>query len=291
MKEADSIQTETGQAGDVPRLALVNDIAGFGRCSTTVALPIISLMGVQACPVPTSILSNHLGFPLHYLDDYTPHMREYFEIWHRLDLSFDGLYCGFLSNVKQASIVEEFLALFHPAMFLLDPCLGDHGKLYSTITDEHCRKLKKLAARAHILTPNLTEACLLTDTDYRESWSDRELELLCGKLCQLCPNAKIVITGIVRKGNFLNLIIDHSAKGAHPISACIRPRAGAPRPGTGDIFASILAADALYKRDFGASVKKAAYFVALCIQTSEKAGIPVQEGVIFERCLKELLLP
>lgn len=275
---------QTGR-GSIPRLAMINDIAGFGRCSTTVSLPVISALEVQVCPVPTSILSNHLGFPLCHFDDYTSHMHDYIDVWKQLGLSFDGLYCGFLGSVEQISIVEEFLTLFQPGLFLLDPVMGDNGKSYSTITEKHCLGLKKLASRADILTPNLTEACLLTDTDYHEEWTDEELDRLCEKLTELCPKSKIVITGILQDTCFLNLISDKKKK-----TACVTPKAGASRPGTGDLFASVLIADALHGREFCSSVKHAADFVALCIRGSEEADIPIQEGVIFERYLRELIL-
>lgn len=286
-----SIYSEHTGRGKVPRLAMINDIAGVGRCSATASLPVISAMGVQACPVPTSILSNHLGFPLCHFDDYTPHMRAYIDIWRQLGFTFDGLYCGFLGSVEQIAIVEEFLSLFVPPLFLLDPVMGDHGKPYSTVTPAHCEKLRSLASRADLLTPNLTEACLLADMPYREAPSAGELDALCGKLSALCPRGQIVITGIRQENTLLNLMVQPDAMGTHPYkkNTCIVPIAGASRPGTGDIFASILIADALLQRAFCASVQKAADFVALCIRESEAAGVPVQEGVLFERCLHRLI--
>ena len=125
----DTSDRNAQKGGDfVPRLAMINDIAGFGRCSTTVSLPVISVMKVQVCPVPTSVLSNHLGFPLCHFDDYTPHMRDYVNVWKELGLTFDGLYCGFLGKEEQIDIVREFVEMFRPPLFLLDPVMGDHGK-------------------------------------------------------------------------------------------------------------------------------------------------------------------
>lgn len=272
------------RAGAVPRLAMINSFAGFGRCSTTVALPIISAMKVQVCPVPTSILSNHLGFPHCYADDYTSHMQSYLDVWKQLDLSFDGLYCGFLGSTRQADIVERFLDTFQPGLFLLDPVMGDYGRTYSTVLPEHCQSLRRLASRADILTPNLTEACLLTGTPYPSEYTEGWLEDLCEKLDGICPGKRIVITGIPQKGGFLNLI----SESGHTRS-CLTPDAGSARPGTGDIFASILAADALYGRDFSDSVQKAADFVACCIKEAEAAALPIPEGVPFECCLEKLL--
>ncbi len=287
---ANNCNTTAHKGGDfVPRLAMINDIAGFGRCSTTVSLPVISVMKVQVCPVPTSVLSNHLGFPLCHFDDYTSHMRDYIKIWNELGLTFDGLYCGFLGNEEQIDIVQEFVEMFRPPLFLLDPVMGDHGRAYSSITETHVQKMKELLPLADIITPNITEACLLTGTPWKDGeWTMQELSGLCERLASLClkdsVSASIVITGI-RQGDFLvNFLWDDGI-----YTTVASPIAGASRPGTGDIFASILAADAVRGETLLSSVQKAANFVGLCITGSEKAGTPVQEGVVFEKYLAALL--
>ena len=287
---ANNCNTTAHKGGDfVPRLAMINDIAGFGRCSTTVSLPVISVMKVQVCPVPTSVLSNHLGFPLCHFDDYTSHMRDYIKIWKELGLTFDGLYCGFLGNEEQIDIVRAFVEMFRPPLFLLDPVMGDHGRAYSSITETHVQKMKELLPLADIITPNITEACLLTGTPWKDGeWTMQELSGLCERLASLClkdsVSASIVITGI-RQGDFLvNFLWDDGV-----YTTVASPIAGASRPGTGDIFASILAADAVRGETLLSSVQKAANFVGLCIAGSEKAGTPVQEGVVFEKYLAALL--
>lgn len=287
---ANNCNTTAHKGGDfVPRLAMINDIAGFGRCSTTVSLPVISVMKVQVCPVPTSVLSNHLGFPLCHFDDYTSHMRDYIKVWNELGLTFDGLYCGFLGNEEQIDIVREFVKMFRPPLFLLDPVMGDHGRAYSSITETHVQKMKELLPLADIITPNITEACLLTGTPWKDGeWTMQELSGLCERLASLClkdsVSASIVITGI-RQGDFLvNFLWDDGV-----YTTYATPIAGASRPGTGDIFASILAADAVRGETLLTSVQKAANFVGLCIAGSEKAGTPVQEGVVFEKYLAALL--
>ncbi len=287
---ANNCNTTAHKGGDfVPRLAMINDIAGFGRCSTTVSLPVISVMKVQVCPVPTSVLSNHLGFPLCHFDDYTSHMRDYIKVWSELGLTFDGLYCGFLGNEEQINIVREFVEMFRPPLFLLDPVMGDHGRAYSSITETHVQKMKELLPLADIITPNITEACLLTGTPWKDGeWTMQELSGLCERLASLClkdsVSASIVITGI-RQGDFLvNFLWDDGV-----YTTVASPIAGASRPGTGDIFASILAADAVRGETLLSSVQKAANFVGLCIAGSEKAGTPVQEDVVFEKYLAALL--
>ena len=298
---ANNCNTTAHKGGDfVPRLAMINDIAGFGRCSTTVSLPVISVMKVQVCPVPTSVLSNHLGFPLCHFDDYTSHMRDYIKVWNELGLTFDGLYCGFLGNEEQIDIVREFVEMFRPPLFLLDPVMGDHGRAYSSITETHVQKMKELLPLADIITPNITEACLLTGTPWKDrEWTMPELSGLCERLADICQqesvssgeasvgtvsSASIVITGIRQGDSLVNFLWDDGV-----YTTVSTPIAGASRPGTGDIFASILAADAVRGETLLTSVQKAANFVGLCIAGSEKAGTPVQEGVVFEKYLAALL--
>ena len=297
----DTSDRNAQRGGDfVPRLAMINDIAGFGRCSTTVSLPVISVMKVQVCPVPTSVLSNHLGFPLCHFDDYTSHMRDYIKVWNELGLTFDGLYCGFLGNEEQIDIVREFVKMFRPPLFLLDPVMGDHGRAYSSITETHVQKMKELLPLADIITPNITEACLLTGTPWKDrEWTMPELSGLCERLADICQqesvssgeasvgtvsSASIVITGIRQGDSLVNFLWDDGV-----YTTVSTPIAGASRPGTGDIFASILAADAVRGETLLTSVQKAANFVGLCIAGSEKAGTPVQEGVVFEKYLTALL--
>lgn len=297
----DTSDRNAQRGGDfVPRLAMINDIAGFGRCSTTVSLPVISVMKVLVCPVPTSVLSNHLGFPLCHFDDYTSHMRDYIKVWNELGLTFDGLYCGFLGNEEQIDIVREFVEMFRPPLFLLDPVMGDHGRAYSSITETHVQKMKELLPLADIITPNITEACLLTGTPWKDrEWTMPELSGLCERLADICQQesvssgeasvgtvsgASIVITGIRQGDSLVNFLWDDGV-----YTTVSTPIAGASRPGTGDIFASILAADAVRGETLLTSVQKAANFVGLCIAGSEKAGTPVQEGVVFEKYLAALL--
>lgn len=299
---ANNCNTTAHKGGDfVPRLAMINDIAGFGRCSTTVSLPVISVMKVQVCPVPTSVLSNHLGFSLCHFDDYTSHMRDYIKVWNELGLTFDGLYCGFLGNEEQIDIVREFVEMFRPPLFLLDPVMGDHGRAYSSITETHVQKMKELLPLADIITPNITEACLLTGISWKDGeWTMQELSGLCEQFADICQRASvasgeatvgtsangasIVITGIRQGDSLINFLWDDGV-----YTTVSTPIAGASRPGTGDIFASILAADAVRGETLLTSVQKAANFVGLCIAGSEKAGTPVQEGVVFEKYLAALL--
>lgn len=265
-----------------PKIAMINDLTGFGRCSTTVALPVMSACKVQVCPVPTSIFSNHPGFQTFTYTDYTDEMENYLTGWEKLSLSFDGIYCGYLGSIRQMDIVTDFIQNTSAKQVLIDPVMGDHGKAYRTITPEFCDSMKHFIHSASIITPNLTEACLLTNTPYpSKCLVEGELCAIIERLHELGPN-KIVITGILNeaKTTLTNFVFDGLSH--YSVTQNIE---GESRPGTGDIFASILAADSVNGISLVDSVKRAAAFVSICTKNSSLAGVPLQEGVIFENYL------
>ena len=151
------------------KVAMINDLSGYGRCSLTVAVPILSAMKVQCCPVPTSILSNHTGFPVYFFDDYTAKLPAYLEKWGELGLEFDGIVSGFLGSVEQIRIVEDMIGRFKgpETKVVVDPIMGDNGKKYATYTEPMCEGMRRLVGLGDVVTPNLTEACILTDRPYR----------------------------------------------------------------------------------------------------------------------------
>ena len=266
------------------KIAVLNYFSGFWRCSIAVALPIISAMKIQCCPVPTSIFSNHTGFDSYFFEDYTDRMKPYIAEWRKLGLHFDGICTGFLGSVEQISIVSEFLREFgknedggKKTIVLIDPVMGDYGKLYPTYTMEMCLEMKKLVQYADILTPNLTEACILTDTPYREHWRVAEIEKMAETLSQMGPE-KVVVTGIPQHSFVANLCYE-KGQGCKVMRT---HKIGTSRSGTGDIFASILAADAVNGVAFEESVKKASNFIKKCILSSIERNIPLTDGVCFE---------
>ena len=268
------------------KIAMINDLSGYGRCSLTVALPILSAMGIQCCPVPTSILSNHTGFPVYYFDDYTDHMEPYIEKWKELGLTFDGIATGFLGSERQIEIVKDMIAAFRTpgTKVLVDPIMGDHGIAYATYTPSMCSRMRALAAMADILTPNLTEACILADVPYESG--EMSYEALAGlvrRLQKLGPSA-VVITGI-RKGSDL---VNAMAEGEGEVSFLSRKAAGEERPGTGDVFSSIIAGGCIRGWSLKRSVNLAADFVRDCIVRSGELQIPVKNGVCFELLLGSL---
>lgn len=267
------------------KIAVINDFSGFGRCSIAVALPIISTLKIQCCPLPTSIFSNHTGFDSFFFDDYTDKMPLYINEWKKLGLQFDGITSGFLGSKKQIEIVTQFFKDFKTKenIIIVDPVMGDYGKIYATYTKEMCEEMKKLVQYADIITPNITELCILTDTPYQEKWKISELEKMTEELAEKGPE-KIVVTGIVQKKFIANFCYE---KGKSPkILRC--HRVGTQRSGTGDVFSSIIAADAVNQVPFDKSVKKASNFIKKCILKSIEMDIPVTDGVCFEELLQTL---
>ncbi len=268
------------------KIAAVNDMTGFGRCSLAASIPVISRLGVQCCAVPTAILSNHTGFPSYFIDDYTKHFKAYTDEWKKLDLQFQGILTGFLGSAEQFAMVEKFLTDFagENTIVCVDPVMGDYGKIYSSYTDEMCLAMRRLVSRAGIITPNLTEACLLTDMPYHAGvWTRRELFEILSRLHDLGPS-KIVVTGIPQGEFIANL----SSVGDGKPSLTRQHRAGEQRNGTGDVFSSIIIADAVNGVAFDRSVRRASSFVKKCILRSMDLGIPTTDGVCFEEVLGDL---
>lgn len=267
------------------KIAVINDFSGFGRCSIAVALPILSVMKVQCCPLPTSIFSNHTGFPSYFFEDYTSRMVPYMQEWKKLDLHFNGICSGFLGSKEQIEIVKKFFKEFktEETQIIVDPVMGDYGKPYPTYTEEMCGEMKKLVEFADILTPNVTEACVLTDTPYKEKWKIEEIQEMAEKIHKMGPK-KIAITGIVQGRFIANFCYE---EGQQP-KVLRTHKEGTQRSGTGDIFASIIAADAVNGVPFYKSVKKASNFIKKCIIRSQELNIPLTDGVCFEEVLGKL---
>lgn len=268
------------------KIAAINDLSGYGRCALTVSLPVISHMKIQCCPVPTSILSNHTGYEEYFFDDYSDRLPEYIGMWKKLGLVFDGIMSGFLGSERQIQMVEDFIREFggEGTRVVIDPVMGDHGRIADTYTEEMCLKMRRLISLAHIITPNLTEGCRLTDTPYREKgWKRSELFDMAEKLNRMGPD-KIVITGIPQGEMIANYVYE---KGQEPHFIKTH-RVGEERCGTGDLFAAIIAADAVNGVPFQKSVRKASSFVKKSLQKSAEMKVAKRNGVCFEEILHTL---
>ena len=189
------------------KIALINDLSGFGKCSLTAAIPVISCLGVQACPLPTAVLSAQTGFPSYFCDDYTNKMNYFTDEWKRMNVTFDGIYSGYLGSSDQIHNVLYFLEQFHAkdTLYLADPVMGDNGRRIRIFTDELLDTMKALTKKANVITPNLTELCLLADADYDElsshssdqDYLKRIEELEYSLLAKAEVRQTVLVTGII----------------------------------------------------------------------------------------------
>ena len=270
------------------KLALINDVTGFGRCSVTVELPIISALKIQVCPLPTALLSVHTGFKDYFMDDFTDRMKIYIDSWQKNNLTFDAIATGFLGSAAQIEIVRSFIKNF-PAVVIIDPVMGDHGKIYKSYTKEMCRRMRELLEFADLVTPNLTEACELLGMPYPEGGivSDSELATMAANIAAKTRGGRVVITGVTLDfddgSNIANFIFDRGK-----INIVTSRRLGSDRSGTGDVFFAVAAASWLNGETLTDSTRKAADFVAKCINHAEKLNLAWNWGLPFEEFLTEL---
>ena len=277
------------------KIAVINDMSGYGRCSLSVMLPVISCLKAQACPLPTAILSNHTGFPSEYKFDFTEHMDPYMQAWEQLKLSFDGIMTGYMNYEGQVQRASEFIDRFsgENTVIFVDPSMADNGALYRGFTPEYASLIReKLIRKATIIKPNLTEACILTGTDYQEilrTFSDHTMRRLKAALINMAHQLQemgpkqVVITGIERHERYMNVVAD-----GDQVSFLAVRKAGQNRPGTGDIFSAILCTSVVYGMGLERSVKKAQDFICKAVRVSEERHIPVNQGAAFELILDKL---
>ena len=280
------------------KIAVINDLSGFGRCSLTAAIPTISVMGVQPCPLPTAVLSAQTGFPSYYCDDYTEKMEHFRQEWEKMGVQFDGIYTGFVASETQIRRIFRFLDTFYreSTFLLVDPVMGDEGRVYKLFTPELLRRMKELALRADVVTPNLTELCLLTGADYGELGrmkGEKEITEAAGELAEKLMESgpdTIVVTGIrfedAQSGERMigNLAVDRSGR---RLSAF--PYIGGSFSGTGDLFASIIAGGIARGDDIFRTMDLAGEFVERAMKDSAAEGVERNQGTNFEKYLGMLL--
>ena len=273
----------------IKKIAAVHDLSCFGRCSLTVIMPILSCMGIQVCPLPTAILSTHLGgFKNVAFHDLTDEIPSFFHHWHQEELTFDCIYSGFLASAEQIGVVSEFIDKFsdNAPLVLIDPVMGDDGRLYSTYTAKMQEHIRQLVRKADVITPNYTEACFLLEESYRDIVPRPDiLHSWLLRLSELGPQ-QVVITGVPLPDNKIATLCYESETAR--FSQIVRELIPARYPGTGDIFASVLLGALLEKHSLPDAMKMADHFVASSVQDTFLAGTPTREGVLLENSLHRL---
>lgn len=280
----------------VKKVAAIHDLSGFGRSSLTSIIPILSSMKVQVCPVPTAVLSSHTGgFEGYSFLDLTDYMEQHIAHWKSLNLEFDCIYSGFLGSPKQMKIVADFIDFFGHKnnLTVVDPVLGDNGKLYGTMNSEMVEEMKKLISKADIITPNFTEVTFLLNKPYKKEISESEVKEWLVELANMGP--KIVIATSVpdenshkadRKTNVI--AYDKENDVFWKVSCKYIP---ASYPGTGDAYTSVVIGSLLQGDSLPIAIERGVQFITQCILASYGFKYPNREGVLLERMLDVLKMP
>lgn len=272
------------------RIAAIHDISGFGKCSLTVALPIISAAGIEVSVIPTAVLSTHTGgFTGFTYRDLTEDILPITDHWCSLGLKFDALYTGFLGSFEQLGIMGQVFDRLRTEdnLILVDPVMADNGALYKVFPDNFPDGMRKLCAKADIIVPNLTEAALLTGQVYKEGPYTRDyIEDTLKKLAALGPR-RIVLTGVYFSDSELGAASYDSYTGE--VDYALSPRIEGFYHGTGDVFASVLLSAVLRGFSLAESAQIAADFTARSIERTRLAGTDVRFGVNFEEGLPMLM--
>ncbi|MFE3573663.1 pyridoxamine kinase [Lysinibacillus sp. NPDC059133] len=280
------------------KVAVIQDMSSFGKCSLTAAMPVLSVMGVQAVPLPTAILTAQTGYPSFYCEDLTSKMDYFVDEWSKLGATFDGIHTGFVTGKEQIDNIFRFLNVFHSSKttLLVDPVMGDLGEVYKLYTGELLDRMKALVKCADIITPNITECCLLTGLSYEKLQSYQAdsdyLQALeeAGHQLQQTTGANVIITGLnpppvdANKRYVGNMYVD-----ADRSFSSIREYNGESYSGTGDLFASVIMGGMMRGQDLVESMKLAETFLAASIEATSKEQIPREAGVNFEKFLRMLL--
>lgn len=269
-----------------PRVAAIHGLAGFGRSSLAAVMPTLSAMGVQVCPIPTAVLSAHTGFGDVEMRDLTDYIAPCVEHYKKLDIGFEGIYSGFLSNASQAADVAGLIRAYPEALAVVDPVMGDHGRRYRTCTPELAEAMRLLVRSANLITPNPTEAAILLGEPYcHDPFTRQQLKSMLVRLAELGPRY-VVITGVeTASGECASVGYDRRQNAFWSVAFDYVPTA---YPGTGDIFASVLTGSMITGDSFPIAMNRATQFDELVIKTTFSYGTDTRHGVMLEKCLEWL---
>ncbi len=266
------------------KLITVQDISCIGKCSCTAALPIISSYGIETLILPTALLSAHTdGFGENTFLDLTDEMKRIISHWRTLDLRPDGIYTGYLGSRAQLSIVSDFIREFKTdnTRVVVDPVMGDGGRYYKYFGDGYLEDMKKLCGYADIITPNITEACLLTDEQFSFNCPQRKLTRIVKRLLSLGAKS-VVITGI----HFGDDEIGYAFFDGDSIKTIREPlRKNIRFAGTGDVFSSSLSSEIVCGKPFFDAVASAAAFTEKCIDATDDKTKDFYYGLDFEKVI------
>ncbi len=272
------------------RVAAIHDISCFGKCSLTVALPLLSAAGLETCCIPTAVLSTHTGgFTGYTYRDLTDDILPVAHHWNSLGLDFDAVYTGFLGSEEQTEIIARVIdtVATEDTMVMVDPVMGGDGKLYPVFSHTFPAAMRKLCARAHVIVPNMTEAFLLLNEPYRHGpYTEKEISRMLDGLAAICTG-KIVLTGVHFDETSLGAATYDPETGAKEF--VLRERINGFYHGTGDVYAGTLLAALMCGFSLHDAAAAAADYTVLSIATTKKMDKDLRYGVNFEYNLPTLM--
>lgn len=268
------------------RIITLQDISCVGRCSITIALPIISAMGVECGILPTAVLSTHTLFKNFTCKDLSDQISPISDVWEKEQISFDGIYTGYLASPSQCEQICRFFDRFSTKsnLILVDPAMADNGRLYGAFNETFPAHMAKVCAKADIILPNITEAALLTNMPYKTAYDKHYIQELLSRLLDLgCKTAvltgvsfepdKLGVVSLDRDGNQFSYFTKRNAISYH---------------GTGDLFSSTVLGGLMRGLNLEDALTLAADFVVLCIETTNNSPHSRWYGVEFESCIPSL---
>lgn len=272
----------------IPRIAAVHDMCGYGKCSLTAAIPILSAAGCDVCPVPTALFSAHTKYPVFTFHDTTDILGGYLDAWRKEGVELDGVYSGFLGSADQVAIIQRLYREYPTSLRLVDPVMGDGGMMYPTYTKELCTAMGALADGADVLMPNLTEAGILTGIEYAGQDIDdtRITEILDALLSLGAKN--VVLKGIDHQDSKIRNYVISSQTGTDGMQELVHDKLPYMIHGTGDAFASALCGALMAGLPLAESARIAGEFVRHAMESTRNQPHFEERGVSFELNLGEL---
>ena len=279
-------------------VAALHDLSGVGRCALTVAIPVISAMGLQVIPAPTAVLSAHTAFPDYVGLDLTDYLEKCLDKWCAMGMQFDCIYTGYMASVEQEEIARRFMERQQQALRIVDPVMGDDGVMYRALPKEMPEAMRRMCHAADVITPNLTEAALLTGMPMPAScghgevgtnritqqYSAAQVRQILEKLMELGPKSAL-ITGVPMDGSHVNAWMESGGL----VKMLEYETVDASYPGTGDLFASVLAGALTNGKTFEAAVRLATDYVRETMLFTKECGTAPVHGVQLEKTLSKLM--
>ncbi len=266
----------------IPRIAAVHDMCGYGKCSLGVAIPVLSCAGCDCCPAPTGLFSSHTKYPKFYMHDTTEMLDDYISAWTEAHVELDAIYSGFLGHKDQVGAIQRLYSMYPSALRIVDPVMGDNGKIYPTYTPELCDAMRELVDGADLLTPNITEACYLTDTEYTgQNITDDQAREILNRLLNLGAHY-IILKGVqTEDGHLVNYIAGKDIE----ISTTSVEKLPFMLHGTGDLYCSSVLSAVMCGRDLHSATLFANEFVLEAMKSTQNQPDFEMRGVQFENVL------